>query len=88
VVYVVQDTPSHSSGGGDVFDDNDYDDDDGGNGSSFGVVRTLPPPRGPRLDYLSGLPCHVGFSTTTNVALSLIDNYIDRFRVVLLAGIP
>ena len=80
--------PLDSSGGGDIFDDNDYDDDDGGNGSSFGVVRTLPPPRGPRLDYLSGLPCHVGFSTTTNVALSLIDNYIDRFRVVLLAGIP
>ena len=75
--------PLNSSGGGDVFDDKDYDDDDGGNGSSFGVVRTLPPPQGPRLDYQGYLATSASRPRQMSSALSLIDNYIDRFRVVL-----
>lgn len=72
--------PLDSSSGGDIYDDNDYDDDDG---SSFGVVRTLPPPRGPRLDYQGYLATSASRPRQMSSALSLIDNYIDRFRVVL-----
>jgi len=67
------------SSSGDIFDDDHYDDGDG-NG---GVIRTLPPPRGPRLDYQGYLATSASQPRQMSSALSLIDNYIDRFRVVL-----
>ena len=79
MVYVVGICPpTNSSGGGDIFYDNAYDDDDT-NGSSFGVVRTLPPLRGPRLDYQVYLATSASRLRQMSSALSLIDNYIDRF---------
>ena len=65
----------------DTIDDDDGDDDDDdsfGNGSSGSL-----PPIGPRLDYQGYLATSASRPRQMSSALSLINRYIDRFRVVL-----
>lgn len=63
----------------------DYDDDD----EEYDVPRTTyasstpVPPTGPRLDYQGYLATSASRPRQMSSALSLINNYIDRFRVVL-----
>ena len=66
-----------------TMNDLDDDDDDGfdeyGRSGSFGSA----PPIGPRLDYQGYLATSASRPRQMSSALSLINNYIDRFRVVL-----
>ncbi|KAL7458381.1 hypothetical protein ACHAWC_009962 [Mediolabrus comicus] len=61
------------------LDDDDDDDDEYGRGGSFGSA----PPIGPRLDYQGYLATSASRPRQMSSALSLINNYIDRMRVVL-----
>jgi hypothetical protein len=63
----------------DGLDDDEEDDDEYGSGGSFGSA----PPIGPRLDYQGYLATSASRSRQMSSALSLINNYIDRMRVVL-----
>lgn len=64
-----------------VMDNNYYeDDDDDDNGSSSSGSL---PPIGPRLDYQGYLATSASRPRQMSSALSLINRYIDRFRVVL-----
>ncbi len=72
---------------------NSYVDDDISDGASssssspptigYGGGRSVPPPRGPRLDYRGYLATSASRPRQMSSALSLIDDYVDRFRVVL-----
>jgi hypothetical protein len=62
----------------DDSDDDDDDDDNIGRSRSGSI-----PPIGPRLDYQGYLATSASRPRQMSSALSLINNYIDRFRVVL-----
>ena len=64
---------------GDVFDNDDDKDED----SLFAAVRMSQPPRGPRLDFQGYLATSASRPQQMSSAMSLIDDYIDRFWVVL-----
>jgi hypothetical protein len=73
-------------------DDNSYVDDDYDDVSSSSSIPIIgygggstapPPPRGPRLDYRGYLATSASRPRQMSSALSLIDDYVDRFRVVL-----
>jgi len=67
------------SSGNTASQDDYYDDFDESQVSTSGAV----PPQGPRLDYQGYLATSASRPRQMSSALSLINNYIDRFRVVL-----
>ncbi|KAL3807456.1 hypothetical protein ACHAXA_002716 [Cyclostephanos tholiformis] len=70
-------------GGGDVYVHDDGS-DDGLASPIIGAGGSMPPPpRGPRLDYRGYLATSASRPRQMSSALSLIEDYVDRFRVVL-----
>ena len=79
--------PLESSGGtstaiDELYGDDDFDDDEG-NATPYAASSTPITPQGPRLDYQGYLATSASRPRQMSSALSLINNYIDRFRVVL-----
>ena len=62
-----------------------YDDDDDSGVDSGGTYRDAPsiPPGGPRLDYRGYLAASASRPRQMSSALMLVNDYVDRFRVVL-----